>query len=377
VPASEAAAGDSSGLLSTFGANAQPPGAGGSVASTAASLAQPPTIDTEQSKRGSAARGVVNTSSMSPLARLVANEILAGRGVNATTSLVPLGQQAIGGPGSDYATQAEIAKAKAVPYDTTVGGITTHHVPGGALPETTTGGGDPGQQKAQEQELTTATADSTTKINLANTARNNLTDLQTARKLYDTAGAIGDADIGTAFSDETLKWLSDNSGFNLTRFSKGADVRAAVGNFLKGQLGSVAQQIQGDPNSPMRGVVQQFNAYIPDPAKMGAEQFNWALDMIQRGQNRIIEESGPALKFKQSNRTFDDARNYTNDLEALRQKRYAEENARPEKSPPKSDGGGSGFVDVPDQATGEKLPMGTKFKYPGGNPHGYISQGPS
>lgn len=51
----------------------------------------------------------------------------------------------------------------------------------------------------------------------------------------------------------------------------------------------------------------------------------------------MIEEAGPALKFKQSSRTFPDAQTYTNDLEALRQQRYKEENAQPKGPPANND----------------------------------------
>ena len=238
---------------------------------------------------------------------------------------INLGRDITQGPGSDFSTQNEIVKSQSTPQHIAPGDTLLINPRLGAnAPGNIASGGDPGQVEADKASLLDAQKDADMRVNLANTARNNQNDLETARQLYKTAGAIGDDDVGAALSDETLKWLSDRSGFNLNRFSKGADVRAAVGNFLKGQLGSVAQQIQGDPSSPMRGVVQQFNAYIPDPSKMSAEQFDWAVNMMEKGQDRLIEEGGPARAFQIAPKSAANAQAYNAGLEALRAKRDAD-----------------------------------------------------
>jgi hypothetical protein len=106
----------------------------------------------------------------------------------------------------------------------------------------------------------------------------------------------------------------------------------------------MAEQIQGDPNNPMRGVVQQFNAYVPNPQNMSAEQFNWVLNLMERGQDRLIEEGVPARTFKNSNLSVDDARAYNNQLEAIRAERDAE--ARANRAAPTECRGGAGAVDL-------------------------------
>ena len=308
--------------MATGGADAQPPGAPGSVASTVAGLSQAP-INVGPGGR----LPLVDPSNMSPNDTYMAGRLFSGMSPGDLTTAINLGRTEKLGAGQDYTTQGDIYKAQHMPRDITTGTSVILDPTKGNAPGNVIYGGDPAQLEAQKAQLAADQKDADMRVNLANTARNNQNDLETARQLYRTAGAIGDDDVGAALSDETLKWLSDRSGFNLTRFSKGADVRAAVGAFLKGQLGSVAQQIQGDPNSPMRGVVQQFNAYVPDPSKMSAEQFEWAVDMMEKGQDRLIEEGGPARTLQTSNHSLDDSRAYNAALEAIRAKRDAEARA--------------------------------------------------
>jgi hypothetical protein len=365
VPASEAAAGDASGLLSTFGANAQPPGAGGSVASTAASLAQPPTIDTGQSTRGSAARGVVNTSSMSPLARLVANEILAGRGTSATTALVPLGQQAVSGPGSDYATQAEIVKAKAVPYDTTVG--TTHHVPGGALPETTTSGGDPGQQAADAAQLAADQKDADQRVERANIATTNEETLLTAKQMY--AKLVGVTDTRSVLSDAFIAQLARASGVPINQLYAPAMAKLAIKRLLKTTVGNAYQAVQGDLANPARNILQQANEAVADPDSMDDATFNTSIDQMLKVAQEQREEGAPARTFQSLPKTAENSRSYHAQLEALRQQREAANAKAREGGASDSGGGGGGQVYVfPDEASMEaagkagNVPIGARVQ---------------
>ena len=330
-----AAARRANGIMATGGADAQPPGAPGSVAGTVAGLSQAP-INVGPGGR----LPLVDPSNMSPNDTYMAGRLFSGMSPGDLTTAINLGRTEKLGAGQDYTTQDDIYKAQHMPRDITTGTSVILDPTKGNAPGNVIYGGDPAQLEAQKAQLAADQKDADMRVNLANTARNNQNDLETARQLYRTAGAIGDDDVGAALSDETLKWLSDRSGFNLTRFSKGADVRAAVGAFLKVQLGSVAQQIQGDPNSPMRGVVQQFNAYVPDPSKMSAEQFEWAVDMMEKGQDRLIEEGGPARALQTSNHSLDDFRAYNSALEAIRAKRDAE--ARADRSGGAGGGGGGG-----------------------------------
>ena len=332
VPATEAAAGDSTGLLSTFGANAQPPGApavDGSVAGTAASLAVPPTINTTASTQGSAGRGVVNTSSMSPLARLVANEILAGRGVPATTALVPFGQQAVGGPGSDYATQGEIAKAKATPYDTTLG--VTHHVPGGALPETTTGGGDTVAQSVDIEQRKNDVTDANKRAGLAATASQQLNENDRLLGIYntlvnsggdDTLGVIGDQ----AFKDLALiPGLGDATKLS-TRLGAIGAIQARLGSSINNQLQAV------QPGDPVRGLLSTIKP--PDPATLDPDSFRAAMAQYQRVLQYQRDEGPIAESYRNSNYSKADGDAYRAALKAHSDAVFKQEHQENTTPPP-------------------------------------------
>ena len=351
VPATEAAGANVGGLLSTFGANAAPPAADGStVASTLASTAQPPVINVGQSTQGSAARGVVNTAGMTPFQKYVANEVLAGRmSPDALTTVVTkLGQPAVSGPGSDYTTQAEIAKAKAVPYDTTVG--TTHHVPGGVLPETTTSGGDPGQQAADAAQLAADQKDADQRVERASIATTNEDTLLTAKQMY--AKLVGATDARSVLGDAFIAKLARASGVPVDQLYQPAMAKLAIKRLLKTTVGNAYQAVQGDLANPTRNILQQANEAVADPDSMDDATFNSSIDQMLKVSGQQREEGGPARIFQSLPKTAENSRSYHAQLEALRQQREAA-NARAREGGDGSGGGGGQVFVFPDETSME------------------------
>jgi hypothetical protein len=260
-----------------------------------------------------------------------------------------LGRDITQGPGHDFATQNEIAKAKAVPYDTTVG--TTHHVPGGALPETTTSGGDPGQQAADTAQLAADQKDADQRVERANIATTNEETLLTAKQMY--AKLVGATDARSVLSDAFIAKLARASGVPVDQLYQPAMAKLAIKRLLKTTVGNAYQAVQGDLTNPARGILQQANEAVADPDSMDDATFNSSIDQMLKVSGQQREEGGPARTFQSLPKTAENSRNYHAQLEALRQQREAA-NTKAREGGGGGDGGGGGQVFVfPDEASME------------------------
>jgi hypothetical protein len=365
VPATENAAGATTGLMTGYGA--EPPAPAGSVAGVLAGVAQPPPINPDQANRGSAGRGVVDTSGMSPQDKFIASEILAGRGTNAISTLLPFGQTAAGGAGSRYDIQGDIYKAQHMPRDVAPGTTTVLDPTKGIVPGNVVTAGDPAQLDAQKANLLSTQKDADMRVTLGNTATNTEGDLIEAKNLYNQL--VGGTDIRSVASDKFISWLAANSGFQVDQLYDPAVAKTAIKRILKASIGSSLQAVQGDPNSPVRGILQQTNDYIPDPDKLNDVQFNKALDDMLKVVSRQKEEALLAHRFQVSPQSAQDAIDYHNGLEALRLRREQDNQAA--RQPPADNGsaasGGETYV-FSDLASAQaaikagQIPKGSKVR---------------
>ena len=327
-------------------ANANPGvtgGGTGSVANTAASLAQPPTVPpfTPNSNQ------TVDLSSFTPNATMAAARIAQGDYSPAEQAgEINLGRNMALGPGQDFATRNAIAQAKAIPYDTTAG--VTHHVPGGVLPETTTSGGDAGAIAAQNAQLLSAQKDADAKAELADAATSTQGDLIKAKNIYNSL--VGTTDVRSVLSDGMIKWLAGKTGFGVDQLNDPAMAKLAIKRMLKASIGSSLAAVQGDATSPVRGILQQTNDFIPNPDELNDQQFNAGMDQMLKITGRQMEQGGPARIFKTSQHTVPDAAAYYNGLEAIRARQEQQNQIEQQQGA----GGGGGEVYIfPDQATAQ------------------------
>jgi hypothetical protein len=336
------AARQAGGILATGGADAQPPD---SVASTTARLAQPPITGPGPGGR----YPLVDTTGMTPNQTYMAGRLFTGMSPSDLTTAINLGRQEKLGAGQDYTTQAEIAKAKAVPYDTTVG--TTHHVPGGALPETTTYGGDPGQQAADAAQLAADQKDADQRVERANVATTNEETLLTAKQMY--AKLVGATDARSVLSDAFIAKLARASGVPVDQLYQPAMAKLAIKRLLKTTVGNAYQAVQGDLANPARGILQQANEAVADPDTMDDATFNSSIDQMLKVSAQQREEGGPARIFQSLPKTAENSRTYHAQLEALRQQREAANAKAREGGDGSGETGGGQVYVFPDEASME------------------------
>jgi hypothetical protein len=367
------------GLASTFGANAGVPG-------VVASVAQPP--DDTMTPGPGGRYSLVNPSGFTPFQSYLANEIAAGRmSPDAlTTAVTKLGQPAVSGPGSDYATQTEIAKARAMPYDLTAG--TERHIPGGPVPTgqagaTTPGGGTAGPGETvvsgpssygQSAATSSGAADpAQAKVDVTEgaAAAANLGKAQLALGLYDQYLAPNANPTGV-LSDEALKKLSAVSGMNFTRLTPIADVK----NQIKSMFAGMVVNLRDSQGQPMfRGGIDQIMSQFPDPEADSA-RFRSALEALQTSLSRQVEDSRVALEYLQ----HPSPQSFNIYLQKKGQNAAAEGNAYTaagikvgqDAAPPVAPGppaAPAASADLPlvrSPAEADALPPGTKFRLPDG-----------
>ena len=286
----------------------------GSVAGDLSAAAQPPVDPMSPDVRDP-------TRNFSPYAGVVAGSYANDPSMANFQTGVNLGRDITKGPGADYPTQNDIAKAKAVPYDLTVG--TTRHVPGGALPETTVSGGDAGQAEAQKAALLSTQKDADSRASLAEAATNTQNDLIQAKQLYNSL--VGATDVKSVIGDGMITWLSNKTGLSIQQLSDPAQARLAIKAMLKTSIGSSLAAVQGDPNAgPIRGILQQTNDSMPDPDTMNDTQFNAGIDRMLKVTSRQMSYGAPARTFRLSGQSKADADAYNQQLEAIRAKQEAE-----------------------------------------------------
>ena len=296
VPAQENAAGSAPGLLTTFGANAAPPGAtagDGSVAGTLAGAAVPPI----SGATGPQARGVLNTSGMTPWQQYVANEIVHGRmSPEALTTSVNLGQSAVSGPGSTYAVQGDVAKARQTPITITSGQTRIQN------PEAAAAGGGGGVIQGPSSYTSTgeqagAGADDALAAKDLETGANAKADLGRADlidQLYSRVDALGANNPAAIATDEGVRALSDHLGIDLTRFSDVTAMKQEIRSLAIGLTGTL-RTTQGDPLP--RGSLASIEALSPDP-NAPAPQFHSMMQVIKGIAQRQAANFDAAVQFR-------------------------------------------------------------------------------
>jgi hypothetical protein len=304
VPAAEQAAGGASSLLSGFQAN--PPGGpadgGSGVASTVTNLAVNPNIPPGATGIGPSARGVVNTAGMSPYAKYVANEVLAGRmSPEALTQAVNLGQSATLGPGHTYADTAAVERARQMPITRTVGQETILNPPAAAQGS----GVVPGMSPVQVA-LDKSTGDQAAlAIAQKPDAMTHLSELDKINDLYDQ---VATGDPSQIVPDEVLKALSARFGVNFRRMSTYADMQAEIGARLRSMV-TTARDAAADPAA--RGVYQTMLGNLPDPSAAPAS-FHRQTAYMARQLQMLIDDGTTAEKFGASPGNHSDVVSYRN-----------------------------------------------------------------
>jgi hypothetical protein len=278
--------------LTAPGVNADPTvGVGdGTVAGTLANAAQPPAWTPFTRDQ---------TAGFSPFARIMAGSYSKDPSMANVATGVNLGRSGALGPGQDYPTQADIIKAKSVPYDTTVG--LTHHVPGGALPETTTSGGDSVAQGVDIEQRKNDIADANKRAELAQTAAQQINENSRLLNIYNTL-------VNSPGSDDTLSILGDQAFKDLASFPLMGDatklssrlgameaIQARLGNSISNQL----KTVQGPNDVPVRGVLQTITP--PDPTKLDPDSFRAAMEQYQRVLQYQKDEGPIAEDYRNSN----------------------------------------------------------------------------
>ena len=281
--AAERAYNQRAGLLGTLGADAGAP----TVAGTAASLAQPPTPVPNVGPGGRVSRlGPSGT----PLEDYSGYELLRGDlPPSALTTLSTLGQTAVNGPGNDWATQAEIAKANKLPYDLPVG--TSRHfptVPAGTSPGAVVEGGSPVEQDVQAATAKEALADQSAGPQ-ASDAIAKLAALQALRNtvvqghftpgdvIYDEAAKKADAFFGTgAFS----------------RLNNRLDIMNAIRGGMKSITAATRLAYAGDP--ALRGLSAQLDESLPDPE---SDQFDNSVNGLTKTLSATVDDANAANDF--------------------------------------------------------------------------------
>lgn len=320
------------------------PAPGGGVAGTTASLAVPP--DGSAAPASTPApydwHNPVDESSFTPWQTYLANELRNGR-LGAETlknAAVPLGQTAIGGPGSDWNTQTEIAKARNMPYDTTTG--TSRHFPGvdQDAPEKVVSGGDPIVAAAEQKQRELDIADADRRAGLAETASQQLNENQRLLNIYnrlvntpgtpDTASIIGDS----AFQNLAKIPGLENATKLSTRLGAIQAIQARLGTSINNQLNAST----GPGDTVPRGLLQRIQPPNPDS---DPESFRAAMEQYNRALQYQQDEGPTANTFRSSMKDKSSADAYRAALEAHARSVYEKERAEAAGG---GGGGGGGGV---------------------------------
>ena len=276
------------------------PASPGTVASTLAAAATPPAPTTALGSRD-------QTAGFSPYARVMAGSYAQNPSMENFATGVHLGRDINLGPGQDYTTQAEIAKAKAVPYDTTVG--TTHHVPGGALPETTTSGGSPYDEGVARTESAANPADAKHMIDVGADANVNLGKTQAILTAYNTtvapeytpggilsekAAANAAAYFNLPVADILKMGAPGVKAMIRKQFaSMVSNLRDNMGNpLIKGSLDTIMLQFPDPDSSPaqFRAATQSLMTTLQQQKADGDAALNWYAKPTREGYVELLRQ---------------------------------------------------------------------------------------
>ena len=267
------------------------PGAPGSVADTVAGMATPPPLV------GAYRHPAGAVLSSNPYAAQVQNWIQSGQATPEAWkgSILPVGQTMTTGPGTDYNTQTEVAKAKAVPYDLTAG--VARHIPGGAPAggETVVQGPDPSTQAAVTKGLEDTTTQAQTAFDRGKQAVSDKAELDDIAKGYDALVNIPDGDVTAPGVLEGLKAATAATGgaFDFSRFSSKQEAINDLTARMQAMLGS-ARAAQGDP--ALRGSIDVMLREL-DVAKNSSPSFHRMVEAIGRQQQALIDEGAASNEF--------------------------------------------------------------------------------
>jgi hypothetical protein len=233
------------------------------------------------------------TAGFSPFARVLAGSYSRDPSMANLTTGINLGRSATQGPGSDYVTQAEIAKARQLPI-TITSGETRIQNPAAAA----TGGAIQGPSNyTQTGETAGAGADdalAAKDLEIGAQAKADLGRLDLIDQLYDRLDALGANDPVEITKDLGVQSLSQKLGVDLSRYQTTAAMKAAIRGLAVGLTGTL-RTTQGEPLP--RGALTSIEALSPDPNAPPA-QFHLMTGAIRNMEQAQANNFDAALKFR-------------------------------------------------------------------------------
>jgi hypothetical protein len=288
-----AAARRANGIMATGGADAQPPGAPGSVASTVTRLSEAP-INVGPGGR----LPLVDPSNMSPNDTYMAGRLFSGISPGDLTTAINLGRQEKLGAGQDYTTQGDIYKAQHAPHTVTTGD--TYYVDPMNPSAPVLHGASSADQAAASKAIDDTTTEAHAAFSRGAQAITDSAELDDIVKGYDQLINIPDGDWKTPATLELLKAATAAGGgrVDFTRFSSKQE---AIDDLTKRMqlMWGAGRALGGDPT--LRGYADNMNKAL-DVAKNSSSSFHRMAD-VQKRQLQNLQDEGAASK------TFLDAAN--------------------------------------------------------------------
>jgi hypothetical protein len=269
------------------GAALRQAGAQPGVADTVAGYATPPPLV------GAYRHPSGVTLSNNPYTAQVQNWIQTGQATPEAWrgSILPTGQEMVGGPGSSTSTQTEIAKANMMPHDLPLGMTRTTPrpdlgaAPPGVVPRVESGG-SPIEQDVQGATAKEAMADQ----KAGSQAADAMAQLAALQELRRTVVKEGHFEPGDVVFDEAAKKADAVFGTGaFTRLNGRLDVLAAIRGRMKMITAATRLAFAGDPS--MRGLAQTLDDSLPD---VESDQFDNGVEAIKKTLGVTLDDANAA-----------------------------------------------------------------------------------
>ena len=266
-------------------------GQGGGVPGTAAALAQPPDAGPAPGTFG----GSTVNAGFDPYAKVLAGSYLNDPSMGNFQTGINLGQGLTTGPGTDLATQTELAKARGMPVTVTAG---TTRIQDPTQPATGGNAISGPSLYTQTGENAGATADDNLASRDLETGANSKATLGRADlidQLYTRLDQLGTNSPLEITKDLGVELLSRHLGLDLSRFSDVASMKNEIRSLGLGLTGSL-RTTQGEPMP--RGSLEAIQAMAADPNTPPA-QFHRMVSVIKSIAQGQADNFDAALKFRQ------------------------------------------------------------------------------
>ena len=353
--AGEAAASSTPGLTRTLNMNATDPGQP-SVAGTVTSLSQPPSATPGPGGRISR----IDESGFTPEQKYIANEIINGRmSPAALQTSTDVFQTPLVGAG---ATPSAVRTRSTTPLGPGQQ-INITGQPGGA----TISGGSTYVHAGDEASGTADIAQANQDLETGNAAKANLGKINPLVDLYKSVIAPGMTVGGKVVGDLKDK-LAAYFGVSPEQFNDSAAAKALIRSQLLGFVGG----LRDSAGNPMpRGAIDLIVNQIPDPT-VDPNGFLASMNWVRAHLQAQVDNAGAAQHFIETRATDPNAGPAFHARRGVNASKESDAYSASGLGKAAGEGGGGGkpvFVQVPDQASGEKLGSGTFFQLPDGSRH--------